>query len=86
MLAMQQMRVTVRCARRTLRQRTRASPPSWRPCTASTSRRERLLGKCDVAEFRPGGGNGYATRDGFGWTKATHIALRNCALVIGATK
>jgi alpha,alpha-trehalase len=46
----------------------------------------RLLEKYDVAEFRPGGGGEYATQDGFGWTNATYVTLRNCFPVVDATK
>lgn len=46
----------------------------------------RLLEKYDVAEFRPGGGGEHDTQDGFGWTNATYVPLRNCFPVVDASK
>lgn len=46
----------------------------------------RLLEKYDVTAFRPGGGGEYATQDGFGWTNATYVTLRDCFPIENAIK
>jgi len=46
----------------------------------------RLLEKYDVTAFKPGGGGEYATQDGFGWTNATYVTLRNCFPLESATE